>query len=266
MGVQAYPAEELGGYVWAYVGDTGKFPPPPLAREVPEELSNPGEFVWFRLPTQVWNTNWLLAVDGSDGFHAVTLHAESQAVADEKWSGGAAKRSHIPLKDRRVRIVRTSQGIRGVSVDAQGRQIHHGHFTVDVRGDRFTLPCIHTNPIVPAPGAQPYAARLWQFAVDEARTQIVRFLTWRARSAEERELARQVFEHVARPRLEKVAAEDAWAAEAQGDLLEARRSESLLAPDADVIKVRKLIADAHLGAARRGRRLAVRPESLVFPV
>ena len=78
------PARELGGYVWAYLGDAQKFPPPPLEQEVPEELTKPDEFIWFRLPTEVWKCNWLLAVDGSDAFHAVVLHASSQAVTDQK--------------------------------------------------------------------------------------------------------------------------------------------------------------------------------------
>ena len=58
----AYPARELGGYVWAYLGDTTKFPAPPLEQEVPEELTKPDEFIWFRLPTEVWRANWLLTV------------------------------------------------------------------------------------------------------------------------------------------------------------------------------------------------------------
>src|SRR6266480_2486452 len=62
--VAAYPAQELGGYVWSFLGDARAFPPPPLEREVPEELTKPDEFIWFRLPTEVWQTNWLLAVDG----------------------------------------------------------------------------------------------------------------------------------------------------------------------------------------------------------
>lgn len=266
VGVRAFPAEELGGYVWAYIGDAAKFPPPPLAGEVPEELSRPGEFICFRLPAQVWKANWLLAVDGSDGFHAVTLHAESQAVADRRWEGGEAGRAEVPLADRRVRIVRTSHGIRGVSVGPDGKPLHHGHFTVDVKGDRFALPCIHTNPIVPAPGAAPYAARLWQFPVDETHTLIQRFLSWRAGTDEERERARRIFRDVALPRLEKVAEEDARAAEAQGDVVTARREEFLLPPDEDVVKVRRLIARAFVSQATGGARVAVRAGALDFPV
>jgi phenylpropionate dioxygenase-like ring-hydroxylating dioxygenase large terminal subunit len=256
MAVQAYPAEELGGYVWAYLGDATKVPPGPLADEVPEELSKPDQFIWFRLPTQVWNANWLLAIDGSDGFHAVTLHAGSQTLA-----GGG-----VPLKDRRVKIVQTSHGVRGVSVDLDGNQVQHGHFIVDVKGERFTLPCISTNPIMPAPGVLPYAARLWQFPIDETHTQVVRFLCWRARTHEERERVKQLFATIAKPRIEKVAAEDAAAAQAQGDLIEARLHESLLGPDADVIKVRKHLAEAHLLAAKKGRRIGVSPQSLVYPI
>ena len=59
-----------------------KFPPSPLETEVPEELTKPDEFVCFRLKTQIWKSNWLLAIDGSDGFHAITLHTISQSAAD----------------------------------------------------------------------------------------------------------------------------------------------------------------------------------------
>jgi phenylpropionate dioxygenase-like ring-hydroxylating dioxygenase large terminal subunit len=265
--VPAYPTEELGGYVWAYLGDAEAFPPPPLASEVPEELSKPGEFIWFRLPTQIWKTSWLLAIDGSDGFHAVTLHAGSQAVKDEQWRGGRAEDSGVPLEDRRVKIVKTSHGVRGVSVDLDGKQITHGHFTVDVKGDRFTLPCIHTNPIVPAPGAPAYAARLWQFPVDETHCQVVRFVTWRATGDAERARAEQVFRDVALPRLEKVAAEDALAAEAQGDVVAARSQEFLFAADEDVVQVRRLIAKAYLSTAGANReRIAIPAGALVYPL
>ncbi|MGQ0653301.1 MAG: Rieske 2Fe-2S domain-containing protein [Betaproteobacteria bacterium] len=248
MAIKAYPADELGGYVWAYFGEN----PPPLAFEVPEELSKPEEFLCFRLPTQVWNANWLIAVDGSDGFHAVTLHAGSQTQA------GVG----VPLKDRRMKIVHTSHGVRGVSVDLEGNRITHGHFTVDVKGERFTLPCLTSNPILPAPGVPPYAARLWQFPQDEKHTLVMRYLAWRASTGEERELARKTFEGVARQRLERVAAEDAAAAEAQGELVEARRHENLLGPDADVIKVRNLISQAYLSPSR----VPVSPQSLLFPL
>lgn len=260
VGVRASPARELGGYIWAYLGDAEKFPPPPLESEVPEELLKPGEFECFRLPTQVWKANWLLAIDGSDGFHAVTLHTVSQSASDLARQGG------VPLKDRRVEIVQTNHGIRGVSVGLEGRPIGHGHYTTDVRGERFALPCVTTNPISPAPGAASYAARLWQFPVDEHNTLVVRFLTFRAKTEAERARAKATFASVASQRIEKVGEEDAWAVETQGDLLEARRNEFLLSPDEDVVKVRRAIARAFLVQRTAGEREPVPPGALDCPV
>jgi hypothetical protein len=172
----------------------------------------------------------------------------------------------VRLADRRVEIVRSSHGVRGVSVDLDGKPIGHGHFTHDVKGARFALPCLMTNPITPAPDVPSYAARLWQFPVDESHTMIVRFLTFRARTDAERAAAKKTFEEVAIHRLEKVNEEDAWAAEAQGDLVTARTNEFLLGPDEDVVKVRRMISAAFVSQLAEGRRHTVKPGALDCPV
>jgi phenylpropionate dioxygenase-like ring-hydroxylating dioxygenase large terminal subunit len=264
--VTAYPARELGGYIWAYLGDTSEFPAPPLEQEVPEELTKPDEFIWFRLPTEVWNCNWLLAIDGSDAFHAVVLHATSQAVTEQKWTGGGVAHSEVPLAERRMKIIETSHGIRALSLDPDGKPLHHGHFTVDVKGHRFALPCLTSNPIAPAPGAAPYTSRLWQFAIDENRTQIVRYAVWRARSEEERAKATKVFNEVALPRLKKVSAEDAFAAEAQGEVISARRGEHLFKPDVDVVNVRRLLRKAFLDPINQNGRVEIPQGALLYPL
>jgi hypothetical protein len=248
------------------LGDATAYPPPPLEREVPEELTRPDEFIWFRLPTEVWYANWLLAIDGSDAFHAVVLHALSQSVTGKTWTGGQADRAVVPLAERRMKIVKTSHGIRGVALDRHGNPVDHGHFTVDVKGERFALPCIHTNPITPAPGAAPYTSRLWQFAIDENRTQIVRYAVWRARTGAERERATRVFRELALPRLQKVSAEDAFAVEAQGDVVTARREEHLMLPDVDVVNVRRLLRRAFLAPLRERQRIAVAEGALAYPL
>lgn len=261
--VAAYPARELGGYVWAYLGDPQRYPPPALETQVPEELNKPDEFICFRLETSIWNANWLMAIDGSDGFHAVVLHTDSQAVHRAEQKPGSKE---VPLEDRRIKIIKTSHGVRGVSVDLEGRPINHGHFTVDVKGQRFCLPCLTTNPIVPSPGAAPYASRLWQFPQDDTHTIVVRYLAWRATTAAERAEATRLFHAVALPRLNQVNAEDAFAAEAQGDLLEARSREYLLPPDEDVIKVRRLLRKAFLAQATGSERVDNPAGSLAYPV
>ncbi|MCX7153828.1 MAG: hypothetical protein NT115_15325, partial [Proteobacteria bacterium] len=60
--------------------------------------------------------------------------------------------------------------------------------------------------------------------------------------------------------------EDAWAAEAQGDLLAARNSEFLLGPDEDVVRVRRMIAAAFVSQVSSGERHAVKPGALDCPV
>ncbi|MGB6538514.1 MAG: Rieske 2Fe-2S domain-containing protein [Xanthobacteraceae bacterium] len=264
--VASHPARELGGYIWVYMGDTARFPPPPLEQEVPEELAKPDEFIWFRLPTEVWNCNWLLAIDGSDAFHAVVLHATSQAVADRKWTGGSVVSSEVPLAERRMKIIETSHGIRALALGADNKPLHHGHFTVDVKGHRFALPCLTSNPIAPAPGAAPYTSRLWQFAIDDNRTQIVRYAVWRARTEDERKHAARVFQEVALPRLKKVSAEDAFAAEAQGEVVSARREEHLQKPDVDVVNVRRLLRKAFLDPIADNRRVEIPQGALLYPL
>jgi nitrite reductase/ring-hydroxylating ferredoxin subunit len=261
---RSYPAQELGGYIWAYLGDPAKFPPPRLADELPEELSHDDEFLWFRMPTEVWRTNWLLAIDGGDGFHAVTLHAETQAVKDGNWQGGRPQRETTPLAERRVKIVQTSYGVRGVATDREGKPIHHGHL-LEVKGDRFLFPCISTNVIRPVPGVEPYVSRLWQFPMDDGRSIIQRFAVQRAATAEARERWTKLFTDVVGPRFKNISREDAVIAESQGDLVTARTNEHLFEPDKSMYEVRQIIRDGFL-AQLRGNRIAPTKESLVWPI
>lgn len=165
-----------------------------------------------------------------------------------------------------MKLIQTEHGIRSIAVDGSGEPIHHGHLTnVKLRGDRFILPCISSNPIRPVPGVEPYTSRLWQYPVDENLTRVERYLCFRAETDEERARATQVFNDVALPRLEKVGAEDKMVAESQGSLLNARGNETVFSPDADTVKLRQLIRDAYL-SQQIDQRLDVQSRSLVFPV
>lgn len=262
--VRSYPAKELGGYLWAYLGDAARFSPPPLEQEVPQELLNGDEYLWFRMPTEVWDANWLLTVDGGDGFHAVMLHSETQAVENHTWQGGKAQPASASLAERRVKILQSSYGVRGIAVDREGRPIHHGHL-LDVKGDRFILPCVTTNVIRPVPGAEPYVARLWQFPLDEKRTLVQRFVGQRVTTPESAARWERLFCEVVKPRLEGISREDAMIAAAQGDLATARKHEHLFEPDKSMYEVRQRIKEAFL-AEREEKRVAPSQESLVWPV
>ncbi len=272
VGVNAYPAAELGGWIWSYIGEPENFPPPRLEDVAPEELLHPDRFIVFQHPIDVWHANWLQALDGSDGFHAVTLHSDSQPVAadpaggagGDQSGGNPLRRPLVPLAERRTRIVPSPQGLRGIALDGEGKPIHHGHFTEGWRGERWTLPCLFTVPIVPAPGLPAYTARLYQFAIDATHTQTSRWVAMRATGDAERARCRELWETVIGPRQRQVIAEDRRMIETLGDLAESRAEEHLFHPDQDLLAVRRMMADAWR-AQLAGSRPVPAKEAFVFP-
>ncbi len=128
----------------------------------------------------------------------------------------------------------------------------------------MALPGIHTNPISPAPGAEPYAARLWQFPIDAERTWVVRFLSWRASSAADRTQAEKIFNDVALPRLERVAEEDALMAASQMDLVSARANEFLFEADMDLVRIRRRLKEAFVSQLD-GKRVPLGEGALAYP-
>jgi len=265
VGINGYPAEELAGWIWAYIGDTQKFPAPPLAEVVPEEFTKPDEFMIFWHPVEIWHHNWLMALDGNDAFHAVMLHSDSQPVAHDAAGEGPPKRPPIPLEDRRMQIVDSPQGLRGIVLDPEDRQIHHGHFMHGWKGERWTLPGLFSIPIQPRPSVKPYVARVYQFAVDATHTQSSRWASMRATTDEERAHCTRLWNEVVRPRQIQVMREDQQILESLGDLAESRSEEFLFNVDRDVVAVRRMFVDAwHAQAA--GTRPMPSREAFVFPV
>lgn len=88
----AYPTTELGGVVWAYLGEGGP-PPPPC-------------FEWTRLRddqrvvTRTWQEcNWLQALEGGiDSMHASTLHTTLTPDTERAGLGGLWT-VPVPLRD-----------------------------------------------------------------------------------------------------------------------------------------------------------------------
>ncbi len=275
LGARSYPCDELGGLIWVYVGDNDELPVPDLRTMVPEELLDDEGFAVFLLPTETWDANWLLVIDGSDAYHAVTLHMESQQHAEvESYLGleGASQPKKVPLEDRRVKIVETEgHGLRGVSVGLDGELLDHGHGLFKIGGERFNLPAMITNVLKPVSGAQPYVSRLFQVPIDYAHTRIFRYAAWRLTSPDQRDSLRRHFETVVRPRQLRTSAEDRAMAAVAGDLIESRTHEILLGPDRDMVRIRRRLAAAHVSqVVDRRRTPADEPtptrESLAFPV
>jgi phenylpropionate dioxygenase-like ring-hydroxylating dioxygenase large terminal subunit len=259
VSVQSYPAQALGGYIWAYLGDAEAFPPPPLEDEVPEELLDEAHFIWFHLPAETWTGNWLVTLDGQDAYHPVILHSRSQAVAGGKLDG-----SSLPMIDRRIRFTEASYGMRAFATDRNGTPVNQGHFT-EVKGDRFCLPCLSTNPLRPTGEKLSYVSRVWQMPIDRDHTRAMRFVSFRAETDAERDACSNFYDEIALPRSLKVSAEDAFISEAQGTLEEARNGEFLFAPDEDTLRLRRLLKQVFLDQYD-GKRTAVTKEAMQFPI
>jgi phenylpropionate dioxygenase-like ring-hydroxylating dioxygenase large terminal subunit len=261
----AYPAAERAGYIWAYIGEVDKFPAPPVDDCLPEEFVNPEGYVSFRLTVHEWKANWLQAMDGNDGYHAVVLHSASQGVAKEKWTGGQLKQAAVPLEDRRMKIVETPKGLRSVALDAEGKQIHHGHLFNDWHGDPYTLPCLYTIPTSPGPDTGPISIRFYVTPVDEATCRAFRTITMRAETEEQRARCLRLWDEYFHTRYVTVAAEDQAIVESLGDLAKSRSSEFLFNVDRDVLKARRMLADAFL-AQREGHRPLPTRHALAYPI
>jgi hypothetical protein len=134
------------------------------------------------------------------------LHSESQLSSLEKLADDYKPAPE--LVDRRMEIVDTPQGLRGIVLDQQGKQIHHGHFMDGWKGERWTLPGLFSLPISPAPNVQPYVARLYQFAIDAVHTQTSRWVAMRARNEQERQRCSDLWDKVVGPRQRRVVQED----------------------------------------------------------
>jgi hypothetical protein len=171
----------------------------------------------------------------------------------------------VPIEKRRMQIVKSRQGYRGVALGPDGAPIHHGHFLEGWKGERWTLPCLHTIPLRPVPNADPYASRLFQFPIDATHTQSVRFLTWRATTEEERAARKKLWDEVVYQRQIEVSGEDKAIIETLGDLPESRSEEYLLYPDQDILAIRRKMADAFLSQLK-GARPVPDSSALVYPV
>jgi phenylpropionate dioxygenase-like ring-hydroxylating dioxygenase large terminal subunit len=263
--VKAYPAGELAGYVWVYIGEPERFPVPRLEDCVPGEFTQPETYVVFRHPIETWHCNWLQTLDGVDSYHAAILHHASQGVTNEAYAGdGRPKQTAVPLEDRRIKIVETPQGYRGVALDRDGNPIHHGHFLSGWKGERFTLPGLHSLLLTAAPNIPPYGSRHYQVPVDETHTLSVRFVAMRGETPEQRAQAEKLWTDVVAPRQRQVSDEDKEMIETLGDLYESRSEEYLFKPDHDILKIRRRLADAYIAQVNGNRELPTK-EALTCP-
>ncbi|MFI5269925.1 MAG: Rieske 2Fe-2S domain-containing protein, partial [Chloroflexota bacterium] len=247
----AYTTSEVAGLVFAYLGDTERFPAPAPRDELPAELWD-AECSGFVL-AETWEANWLNATDGSDLFHVPFLHASSAMPPESRSTGGRAMN---------VKKTRTKFGLDVRVTDDDGRELFTGQVAEPGFVDEgFFLPGLLGISIQPRPNMKPFHVYLWMFPVAAERTQVTRWVCRRTPTSEEREdWQRYWLEQGGQERILGISAEDRRIAESLRSLRFARTHEHLLAPDAEVYRRRVQIRDAFL-AQRQGKRIVVPPNS-----
>jgi phenylpropionate dioxygenase-like ring-hydroxylating dioxygenase large terminal subunit len=113
--IRTLPVEEHWGLIWAYIGDTDLFPPPPL--QLPEELGHP-EWSGFIYEGH-WDVNWLLVFDNlADPMHGPFLHSKSSTLSR------GLKFDQLSVRDLDDGFIVERQMQRGVNFDWS--EVHKG--------------------------------------------------------------------------------------------------------------------------------------------
>lgn len=232
---QTYPTAELGGFVWSYIGDVKRFPPPPIEKIAPPEMMRE-EFVCYGR-RGIWETNWLLAWDGTfDPQHNAFLHAGGVTV---QKLGGRAGGIY------RMAVRKMKNGLKLQRLDAAGgveRELDGG----------WMLPGMATLVAIYPDG--PVVTRSWRFSLDADRTHAVRCSSRMVHTRQERKAWEQMYYTRILPDSEKVNVEDKAMLATQRGLARSRSNEQLLNCDVGIVHLRAMLRDAFL-AQQEGRRL-----------
>jgi len=238
---RTYPTLELGGFIWTYIGDVNRFPPPPIEKVVPIEMLHE-DFVCYGR-RGIWDVNWLLAWDGSfDPQHNAFIHAQGITV---KRLGGRAGGIY------RMAVRHLKNGLKLQRLDANSaveRELDGG----------WMLPGMATLVALYPDG--PVVTRSWRFPLDANRTHAVRCSSRLVRNAQERRAWEHMYYRRILPDSNKVNAEDMAMLATQRGLTWARSNEQLLNSDVGIVHLRRLLKET-LVAQQEGRRLEPDPWS-----
>jgi phenylpropionate dioxygenase-like ring-hydroxylating dioxygenase large terminal subunit len=216
----SYPVVERAGYLWAYIGDVAKFPPPPLV--LPYEFEDPA---WSTFPESVdWNTNWLLILENLvDVMHAPFLHARS-------WFNRQG-----PLQDR-LQVEETASGFMVRRIGQQGRAFDWNEVNFDsILYCRFEIPYNKWA----GPGG-PLRIVGSVTPVDEGRTRAF-FTRFRKVSGWRRALWRALYRARLRQNHLHVLSQDRTILESQRGIAFARNGEWLAPSDLGVVALRQAV-------------------------
>lgn len=233
-----YPTEECGGFVYAYLGDVERFPPPGF---IPEpELVEP---VYLRhWHSDVFRGNWLLVRDNTpDPAHLPFLHGGYTACADGSFRLERIEGRYnpiftpeyvTPLVTQRLLVTDTDDGITARREGEEHDELH------------WTLPNL-AKIIVPMGPEMIVVLFQYEVPIDEHATQLFWCLTLRWEDDALRDDMQVALDETIWPGFEQAFPEDSWIIEAQGNLDDARSVEHLLPSDAAIARVRRLLLEAY---------------------
>ena len=237
---KTYPAADVGGFVWGYIGDVEKFPPPPIEEILPLEMLRE-DVVRFVRRELYWDINWLLGWDAAfDPMHHPFLHVDGVTVKRLGHQDGIYKMSprNVPNGVKLVRLDPDSRSETELSL-------------------AFTVPGMNTQ-VVLLNGENPIVKRAWRYPIDENHTQALACWSRLAPTDEERRKWEHLYHTRILPDSKKINWQDKTMVEMQKNVEFERSAERLLASDSGLVRLRHLLRDNFL-AQQEGRRLEPSP-------
>lgn len=95
--VRTYPVQEHAGLIWIYMGEKEA---PPIERDVPAEILDPGSIIYFH--TEDWDFNWLPGLENLMDTHDLFVHRNSMFYLFVKIPSWAETKSEIMQDGRGV--------------------------------------------------------------------------------------------------------------------------------------------------------------------
>lgn len=234
---QSYPTEERHGFIWAYIGDVEKFPPPPLT-VLPEVDGDDYHAVPFA-EQEPWNASWILQLDnGSDPCHAAFLHRSTAgrdvASPEELFEHFTPTKLTTEVVEEDIRL--------GGHLGRHVRQIAErkdGGAGLDV----FYLPTTFKLN-TPSPDGKGLIIVAYFVPIDDQHTQFYQHTSRKMENDAERPQWEELCVHLD-PIFRAIYAQDRAITEAQKNIERAWGNEHMVATDVGVMQVRRLILKAY---------------------
>lgn len=232
---QSYPTEEHHDFVWGYIGDVEKFPPPPLTME--PEVESEDHLVVPWVEKEIWNGAWPLVIDNVlDVNHAAFLHqvsASAFAPPEELLDYFVPTDVTTEVTEGDIRV----GGRAGIQIQAVSKRKNG-----DPDLESFVMPTT-MNLTVPTFNGKRMIIVGYMVPVDEHRTQFYQHTCFKIDEDVSRDEWEAIYPKIV-PVITAIYAEDRAIIESQGAVEQARASESLLPHDRLLMQVRRLYLKA----------------------